>query len=56
MRANPSPFAVSAIEECLVCARGESLAIVVPAHQVGRDRESLEVFRVQRGVAISVLQ
>jgi hypothetical protein len=47
------PFAVAAIEECLMCARGERLAIVIPAHQVGRDRESLEVFGVEWCVTIS---
>ena len=39
-----------------MCARGECLAIVIPAHQVGRDRESLEVFGVERCVTISGVQ
>ena len=37
-------------------ARGEGLALVIPAHQVGRDRESLEVFGVERCVTIGGLQ
>ena len=37
-------------------ACGDGLALVIPAHQVGRDRESLEVLGVERCVAISGLQ
>ena len=50
------PFAVSATEESLMYARGECLAIVIPAHQVRRYRESLEVVGVERCVTISGLQ
>ena len=50
------PFAVAAIEEALMRARGDGLAIVIPAHQVGRDRESLEVFGFERYVTIGGLQ
>ena len=39
-----------------MCARSESLAVVIPAHQVGRDRKPLEVFGVQRRITISRLQ
>ena len=46
------PFAVAAIEECLMCARGERLAIVIPAHEVGRNRESLDIFGFERCVTI----
>jgi hypothetical protein len=55
-RRSSGPFVVAAIEECLMCSRGECLALVIPAHQVGRDRESLEVFGVERGFTISGLQ
>ena len=37
-------------------ACGDSLALVIPAHQVGRDRESLEVFGSERDVTIGGLQ
>ena len=39
-----------------MCARGEYLAVLIPAHQIGRDRESLEVAGVERRVMISGLQ
>jgi hypothetical protein len=47
---------VSAIEEGLMRACGDGLGLVIAAHQVGRDRESLEVFGVERCVTISGLQ
>jgi hypothetical protein len=37
-------------------ACGDGLALVIPAHQVCRDRESLEVLGVERCVAIGGLQ
>ena len=55
-RRSSGPFTVSAIEEGLMRACGDGLALVIPAHQVGRDRESLEVFGVERCVTISGLQ
>ena len=35
-----------------MCARGECLAIVILADQVGSDRDSLEVFGAERRVTI----
>jgi hypothetical protein len=37
-------------------ACGNGLALVILAHQMGRDRESFEVFGVERCVTISGLQ
>ena len=42
--------------ECLMRARGECLAIVISAHEVGRDRQPLEIFGVERRLAIGRLQ
>jgi hypothetical protein len=50
------PFTVSSIQESLMCARRERLAIVILADQVGCDRESLEVFGVERCFTISGFQ
>jgi hypothetical protein len=44
------------IQESLMCARGKRLAIVVLTHQVGRDRESLQIFGVERCFTISGVQ
>ena len=50
------PFAVASIEEGLMRARAECLALVIVPHQVGSDRESLEVFGFERCVTIGGLQ
>lgn len=37
-------------------ACGDGLALVIPAHQIGRDCESLKVFGVERCATIGGLQ
>jgi hypothetical protein len=51
-RGSSGPFTVSAIEEGLMRASGDALALLIPAHQVGRNREALEVLGVERCVTI----
>ena len=50
------PFDVASIEEGLMRARADGLALVIPAHEVGRRREPFEVFGFERYVAVGGFQ
>ena len=45
-------FAVASIEECLMRARSEGLALGIASHEVGCRRKSFEVFGFQRGLTV----
>jgi hypothetical protein len=55
-RRSSGSLTVSTSEEGLMRACGDGLALFISAHQVGRDRESLKVFGVERCVTISGLE
>ena len=47
-RGSGGPFVVASIEECLMRARPEGLALGIASDEVGRRRKSFEVFGFQR--------
>ena len=46
-------FAIASLEEGVMRTLPEGLALIIPPHQVGCRRESLEVFGLESGFAIS---
>ena len=50
------PFVVASIDECLMRARSEGLALGIPAHEVGGRRESFEVFGFQGCITVGGCQ
>ena len=47
------PFVVASVDECLMRARSEGLALVIPAQEIGGRRDSFEVFRFQGSITVS---
>ena len=50
------PFVVASVDECLMRARSEGFALVIPAQEIGGRRDSFKVFRFQGSITVSSCQ